>query len=75
MVKTINRVGNSAGITLDKALLDLVHLKLGDKVLITVRDGSIVITPENVGFTEAELDSAAGKVFRKHAKTFKKLAE
>ncbi|MCC6465291.1 MAG: hypothetical protein IT463_08135 [Planctomycetes bacterium] len=75
MVKTIRKVGNSGGVTLDRALLDLAHLKLGDKVVVSVRDGSIVLTPANVGFGDEELDETAARLFKKYRKTFRKLAE
>ncbi|MBX3474824.1 MAG: hypothetical protein KF754_10605 [Planctomycetes bacterium] len=75
MVKTITKIGNSAGITLDKALLELIHVKLGDQVAVSVRNGSIVITPANVGFSEEEISDAAGAIFKRYGKAFKKLAE
>ena len=75
MVKTLSKIGNSTGITLDKAVLELAHLKLGDKVTITVRNGSIVLTPANVGFSDEEIDKTAGEIFKRYDKAFKKLAE
>jgi putative addiction module antidote len=75
MVKTLSKIGNSAGITLDKAVLELAHLKLGDKVAVTVRNGSIVLTPANVGFSDEEIDKAADEIFKRYDKAFKKLAE
>lgn len=75
MVKTLSKIGNSAGITLDKAVLELAHLKLGDKVTVTVRNGSIVLTPANVGFSDDEIDGAADAIFKRYDKAFKKLAE
>jgi len=75
MVKTISKIGNSAGITLDKALLELLHVKVGDQVTVTVRNGSVIITPANVGFSDEEVDKAADVVFKRYEKAFKKLAE
>lgn len=75
MVKTISKIGNSAGITLDKALLELLHVKVGDQVTVTVRNGSVIITPANVGFSDEDIDKAAGEVFNRYDKAFKKLAE
>ena len=45
MVKQIKKVGNSSALTLDKAILELVGLKEHGHVQITVRDGSIILTP------------------------------
>lgn len=75
MVKTLSKIGNSTGITLDKAVLELAHLKLGDRVIVSVRNGSIVLTPANVGFSDAEVDKAADEIFSRFDKAFKKLAE
>jgi antitoxin component of MazEF toxin-antitoxin module len=75
MVKKIIKSGNSGAITLDRALLELIHAKIGDEVSVHVRNGSLIITPMNVGFTDDEIDEAAGEVFSRYSKTFKKLAE
>ena len=75
MVKTISKVGNGNMIRLDKALMDLLNLDTGDLLVVTVRDGSIVLTPENVGFGEDEIDRAADEIMNRHARTFRKLAE
>mgnify|MGYP001544323637 CR=1 FL=1 len=40
MVKTITKIGNSAGLILDQAILELVHLKAGDEVDVTVDNAS-----------------------------------
>jgi antitoxin component of MazEF toxin-antitoxin module len=75
MIKNITKSGNSASITLDLTLLELIRAKIGDQVNVTVSNGSIILTPVNVGFERAEIDKVADELFRRHAKTFKKLAE
>ena len=75
MIKSIRKSGNSASITIDNTLLELIHAKIGDKVNVTVRNGSLIISPVNVGFTEDEISEAAAAVFKRYRKTFKKLAE
>jgi antitoxin component of MazEF toxin-antitoxin module len=46
MIKAITKIGNSQGIILDAALMDMAHLKVGDEVNISIHQGgSIVITP------------------------------
>lgn len=42
MLKTITRVGDSAGLIIDAALLDLAHLKVGDKVDVEVHESGTV---------------------------------
>ena len=75
MVKNITKSGNSASITLDIALLELIRAKIGDPVNVNVHNGSIVITPARPGFSDSEVEAAAKEVFSRYRKTFKKLAE
>ena len=42
MIKVITKVGNSAGLILDAALLELAHLKLGDKINVEVHEGGTI---------------------------------
>jgi putative addiction module antidote len=75
MIKTITKSGNSASITIDKAILELLNLKIGDKVVLTASNGMLKISPANVGVPDDELETAAREVFKRYDKTFKKLAE
>jgi antitoxin component of MazEF toxin-antitoxin module len=75
MVKTIGKSGNSGSITLSKALMELMHVEIGDQVAVDVVNGRLIVTPVNLGFSDDEIDAAAKQVFTKYAKTFKKLAE
>ena len=46
VIKTIKKIGNSKGIILDAALLELAHLKEGDELSVTVHDGgALSFTP------------------------------
>jgi antitoxin component of MazEF toxin-antitoxin module len=46
MIKTITKVGNSQGIMLDAALMDLARLRVGDQVNLEVHaGGTITLTP------------------------------
>ena len=45
MVKTIRKVGNSNALLLDKAILELIGLREGGQVNLTVTNGSLVVTP------------------------------
>ncbi len=48
MIKTITKVGNSKGIILDAALLEMAHLKEGDQLSVTVHEsGTLTFTPMN----------------------------
>jgi antitoxin component of MazEF toxin-antitoxin module len=76
MIKTITKVGNSSGIILDAALLELARLKHGDEVNIEVHEGgTLTITPLKPRVpTAAEVDAAIDAVMREYAGTMKKLA-
>ena len=47
MIKTITKIGNSKGIILDAALLELANLKEGDKVNVTVHSGGTITMVPN----------------------------
>ncbi len=68
MIKTLQKIGNSKGLVLDKALLDL--LDIGE-------DTSIEIKPTNGGLLLKKVDvkSAYEIVASKHRKSLDKLAK
>ncbi|HCW51689.1 MAG TPA: transcriptional regulator/antitoxin, MazE [Clostridiales bacterium] len=45
MLTRVQKWGNSQGLRLSKELLSEVDISVGDAVHVTVRDGSIIITP------------------------------
>lgn len=45
MTTKIRRWGNSQGLRLTKALLSQADIKVGDEVVIAVKDGAIIVTP------------------------------
>ena len=75
MTKTITKIGNSRGIIFDAALLDLVRLKVGDQVTITVHEGgSIVLTPVRPVIGAERAAATAKRLIRKNAQLFRRLA-
>ena len=76
MTKTISKVGNSQGIILDAALMDLARLKVGDKVNVTVipESGAIVVMPIRKGPSQKQIKSTIRKTARDYRKTLLKLA-
>ncbi|MBL8993667.1 MAG: AbrB/MazE/SpoVT family DNA-binding domain-containing protein [Spirochaetia bacterium] len=75
MTKTISKIGNSQGIIFDTALMDLVHLKVGDQVQITVHDGgSIVLTPVKESIEAEEAAKAAKRIIGKNSELFRRLS-
>jgi len=45
MITRVQKWGNSQGLRLSKELLSDVDIAVGDAVDVTVRDGSLVVTP------------------------------
>ena len=76
MTKTISKVGNSHGIILDAALMDLARLKVGDKVNVTVipESGAVVVMPIRKGPSQKQIKSTIRKTARDYRKTLRKLA-
>jgi antitoxin component of MazEF toxin-antitoxin module len=75
MTKTITKVGNSQGIIFDTALMELAHLKVGDKVSVTVHPGgSIVLTPIHPVIDTDAAVKTARLLIKKNAALFKRLA-
>jgi antitoxin component of MazEF toxin-antitoxin module len=75
MIKTITKVGNSQGIMLDAALMDLARLKVGDQVNLTVHEGgAICLTPVRPVVTPEEATAAVKQVMKDYARTMKRLA-
>jgi antitoxin component of MazEF toxin-antitoxin module len=75
MVKTIARIGNSQGLILDAALLELARLKPGDQVNVEVHDGgTITVTPVRSAIGPDQAAKSARGLIRRNAGLFKRLA-
>lgn len=76
MIKTIKRVGNSKGIILDAAILDLARLKEGDQLDLVVHDsGSITLTPLRPVVEPDEAAATARDVIKKNSELFRRLSQ
>ena len=76
MIKRINKVGNSSALILDKALLELVGLREGGEVQLTVSDGSIVVTPTDPQRIDAErFEESLDRVMKSRRDVLRRLAE
>jgi len=75
MIKTITKVGNSQGITLDAAIMDLARLKVGDQVNLTVHEGgAIYLTPVRPEVSPEEASRAIKEILSKNSELFRRLA-
>lgn len=74
MTKTISKIGNSQGISLDKALLDQLGLNVGSKVHLTLSGRSIVLTPAEGTLPDKAFQDSQEKVNKKYAELFRRLS-
>ena len=75
MTKTITKVGNSNGLILDAALMELAHLKTGDQVNVEVHaGGTITLTPIRPERSAGEVTRVIKETMKDYARTMKKLA-
>lgn len=75
MVKVITKIGNSQGIIMDQALLELAHLKVGDAVDVTVHDGgSVTLTPCKAVVSPEAARESAKRIIGKNAEIFRRLS-
>lgn len=75
MIKTITKVGNSAGLILDTALLELARLKPGDQVNVEIHEGgTITLAPVRPVVTSEEAGELARAIIKRNDKLFRRLA-
>jgi antitoxin component of MazEF toxin-antitoxin module len=76
MIKTVAKIGNSQGIILDSALLQLARLKVGDEVNVEVHaGGTITITPMEPAVIDAtEGAKTARRLIEKNSELFRRLS-
>jgi len=68
MTKTLQKHGNSMALLIDKSLMEMLNIEADTPLNITIREGSMVITPVNVGIPSEELQDYI-KELRPHHKT------
>ncbi len=75
MLKRISKIGNSRGLILDSALMDLTGLRVGDQVDVTVAPGgTVVLTPIRKALPREQVSATIRKTIKDYRKTLKKLA-
>lgn len=66
MIKQLTRIGNSQGLILDKAILDLLNIKDGSSFEITTKNGGLFLKPIDIQDVYAD-------VSKRHRKSLDKL--
>jgi len=75
MVKVISKIGNSQGLVLDTALMEMLHLKVGDQVNIEVHEGgTATLTPMRPRPSEEQVKDAIAGVVKDYSRTLSRLA-
>jgi antitoxin component of MazEF toxin-antitoxin module len=75
MVKTITKIGNSQGIIFDAAMLELAHLKAGDKLNVEIHEGgTLTLTPLRPRHSGEEVSNVIQSTMKDYARTMKRLA-
>lgn len=75
MVKVITKIGNSQGLIMDQALLEMAHLKVGDAVDVVVHDGGCVtLTPCRSVVTPDVARESAKRIIGKNSEIFRRLS-
>jgi antitoxin MazE len=76
MSKRLQVIGNSAGIIIDKPILELLRITPETELELRTDGESLIITPVRKAESRAErLAKVQSKVVRKHERTFRKLAK
>ena len=76
MSKRLQAIGNSAGIIIDKPILELLRITLDTELELKTDGQSLIITPVRESSSRAQrLAKVQTKVIRKHDRTFRKLAK
>lgn len=74
MVKKLRKIGNSTGLVLDKATLELAGLREGDEIDVHVNQGSITLTPARRVNSKEAFRKAKVEVFDQYDEALGRLA-
>jgi len=74
MVKHLTRHGNSAALILDKAVLELLSIKMTTPLQMTTDGKNLIISPVKDSRRVTQFQKALEAVNRRHGKTLKALA-
>ncbi|HEY8751043.1 MAG TPA: hypothetical protein VIM11_23870 [Tepidisphaeraceae bacterium] len=75
MIKNLVKHGNSTALILDRAILDLINIDPTQPVEISTDGKRLIISPVTDPERRRKFRAAIESVNRKHARTFKRLAE
>jgi antitoxin component of MazEF toxin-antitoxin module len=73
MTKKLIRHGNSAALVLDKALLDILKVKIDTPLEVTTDGRNIIISPQEVPEAEDTLLQSLERINKQHGMALRKL--
>ena len=75
MTKKLIQHGNSAALVLDKALLDLLKVRMDTPLEITTDGRNIIISPQNVADAESTILESLERINKRHGSVLRKLGQ
>ncbi len=75
MTKKLIQHGNSAALVIDKALMELLKVRMDTPLEVTTDGRNIIISPQTVENAEATLLEALEKINQKHGAVLRKLGK
>ncbi|KPK78166.1 MAG: hypothetical protein AMJ79_00635 [Phycisphaerae bacterium SM23_30] len=76
MIKQLRKVGNSNALLLDKAVMELIGLDEDGQVQLSVRNGSLIITPVSPHAVDRQrFEACLERVTTRRRSVLRKLAE
>jgi antitoxin MazE len=75
MIKKLVAHGNSAALVIDKPILELLHVDMDTPLEIATDGKNLIISPVQNSKRESKIKAAIEKINKRHAVTFKRLAE
>jgi len=75
MTKKLIQHGNSAALVLDKALLDLLKVRMDTPLEVTTDGSNIIISPQNVADAESTILESLERINNRHGSVLRKLGQ
>jgi antitoxin component of MazEF toxin-antitoxin module len=75
MTKKLIQHGNSAALVLDKALLDLLKVRMDTPLEVTTDGHNIIISPQDVANAESTILESLERINNKHGSALRKLGQ
>ncbi len=75
MTKKLIQHGNSAALVIDKALLELLHVRMDTPLEVTTDGKNIIISPQGSPSAEKDLLASLERINNRHGSVLKRLGQ